>query len=568
MSELLTIQVDAPVQVRDLAKREVDFRIMPWDRQIDTNSGPELFVRGAFEGTDPSKVKLMDIEHAAHFGLGQDGQPILTRRPIGKGLSIEERDDGAYMTVRVAATAAGDEYLSLASEGVVDGVSIEFDPRIADGTTVEVRNGRRVQIRRKVKLTAISPTYRPAYAEAQVLAVRSEEKHMADKSQREDPAPEPEPEPPSEPQEPDQMQQFRQVGDAEIKQMRALNALPDKFGKFVDDITDRMGKMEERQRSSFSVPAAPDQDQPKATVGQWMSVALRGLSGERLSEADPQYRQVAELVTTDNLGVVPHTHMQELIGVIDRSRPFLATTRRLETPTTGMDIVVPKITLRPTTGVQAAEKDELTSTETTITSETFSAQTIGGVGDISLQLLRRSSPSYLSLYLELLAEAMAIDAEDRALRALFDEIGGGVTGAGALDPNDLQLGGAYQTSFNAVRRPPDTIWLSTEAVGEFIDAQASGTNAPLYSNLQADITAAGGLSGTISGLRAVHVPALDTHDSFAVVGPSSGFAWAEDGAFTLQVDVPSKAGRDVALVSIFWFAPWYPDAFSVYNVAS
>ncbi len=193
--------------------------------------------------------------------------------------------------------------------------------------------------------------------------------------------------------------------------------------------------------------------------------------------------------------------------------------------------------------------------------------TIAGAGDLSIQIIKRSSPSFLNLWVELLAEAYAIESEDVAIQALFNATGG--VGAGnALNPNNLNLGAAYMASFDAIRRPPDTIWLSTEAVAEFIDAKATTTNQPLYPGLAASATAAGGITGLISGLRPVHVPTLDAHGAYAIVGPSSGFAWAEDGTYTLQVDVPAKAGRDVALVGILWPAPWYPAAFTSWNVAS
>ena len=61
-----------------------------------------MFVRGAFEGTDPAKVLLMGMEHEAHLGLGQDGSARLARRPVGRAPSIEDRKDGAHMTFRVA----------------------------------------------------------------------------------------------------------------------------------------------------------------------------------------------------------------------------------------------------------------------------------------------------------------------------------------------------------------------------------------------------------------------------------------------------------------------------------
>lgn len=333
-----------------------------------------------------------------------------------------------------------------------------------------------------------------------------------------------------------------------------------------DRIMERLSAIEERGRQDIVLPAVSEASDPLITRGEWLKGVLHLMTGDRV---DPKMqRAIADVITSDNLGVVPGAYINEVRGVIDRSRPFLESTRRLPTPASGLKITVPVITQRPTTAKQTTEKTEVSSTKTIISSTDFSAESIAGAGDISLQLLKRSDPSFLDLWLELLFEAYAADCEDLALRALFNAVGGGVTGASALDPENLALGDAFVASFDATKRPPDTIWLSTEAVGAFIDAKASTTNQPLYPGLRASATAAGGIEGVISGLRPVHVPTLDAHGAFAVVGPSSGFAWAEDGTYTLQVDVPTKAGRDVGLVGMLWSCPWYPAAFTVYNVAS
>jgi HK97 family phage major capsid protein len=344
----------------------------------------------------------------------------------------------------------------------------------------------------------------------------------------------------------------------------ALARIDTSLASFSDTFIERLSKLEEQSRASFTLPGTST-PKPKVGAGEWMDVALRILSGERIP--DSQFRTVQDLISSDNAGLVPNAYSDELIGVIDPSRPFMASTRRLATPTSGMSLVVPVINQRPTVAEQTQEKQELSSQITKIGTKTFEMVTKGGVGDISLQLLKRADRSFLDLYLQLLAEAYAIEADTEAVRALLDAVGG--VGAGtALDPEDLKLGDAYATSFDAIRRPPDTIWLSTEAIAAFIDAKASTTNQPLYPGLTASATAGGGIRGNISGLNAVHVPSLDAHGAFGIVGPANGFAWAEDGTYTLQVDVPAKAGRDVALVGMLWFAPWYPAAFTVYNVAS
>jgi HK97 family phage major capsid protein len=341
-----------------------------------------------------------------------------------------------------------------------------------------------------------------------------------------------------------------------------------KLNETLGTVGERLEKLEERSRSNFTIPSG-EPEKPKASRGDWMRTVIGMMSGERISSHDLETRSLADLITVDNIGVVPDAFSTELIGVIDPRRPFMQTTRKLNTPASGMSLTMPKIVTRPTVAEQAVngtptEKAELSSTATSVTTVTFDAVSKGGAGDISLQLLKRSDPSFLGLYLELLAEAYAQEAEQEAVEAL---LASGTLSGGAMDPEALVLASAWQGTFDAIRRPPDTIWLSSAAVGAFLDAKSDGTNAPLYGQITSNFSAGGGVGGSISGLRAVHVPALDSTASDVIIGPSTGFAWAEDGTYTLQVDVPAKAGRDVAIIGMLWFAPLYPAAFTVYSVA-
>lgn len=547
---------DTDVIVRDETKREIDVRIVPWDKVIDTVDGQETVVRGAFDDTRPEDIVLYGMEHEVSLGLGQDLRPKFVRRAAGRGISTDNRPDGQHVTFRVAKTVSGDEMLALAADGVYRGVSAEWEP-VPGGTEVRSSGGRRMSTVRHAKLTGGVLTLRPAYLDANVIAVRSEKETgpMAEATEATavetavvpvtspafDPAP----------------------IVSSITQMRSgLETSIAAFG-------DRMAALEEANRKDIVIPGSAVRSHPDDfTRGDWAKTVLRMLSGEQIAQRELELRVAADLITTDNLGVVPPAYLSELIGIIDPARPFLGSTRRLTTPRSGMQFIMPKLGTRPTVGVQDPEKEELTSTAVTITTESFDAVTVGGYGDISLQLLKRSDPSFLELFVDLLGEAYAVKADDLAVDALLAE--GTVHSGGTVDPNDgPQFGDAWAFGSAVSRRlTPDTIWLSSSAVAAFIDAKSDTTNAPLYANLAGNFTAGGGPGGTISGLRPVHVPALDDESVDAIVGPSRGFAWAEDGAFTLQVDVPAKAGRDVALVGILWFAPIYPAAFTKYVVAS
>ncbi|HKR49465.1 MAG TPA: hypothetical protein VJT72_07770 [Pseudonocardiaceae bacterium] len=564
---LRSLVFEAQVSVRSLSKRELDVSIAPFGQTIETLSGPEEIEYGAFRGSDPSKVLLMGLEHEVHLGLSQDGKVIPVRRPIGKALSIEERPDGAYATFRVAKTASGDEILALADEGVVTGVSVEMGRNARVRT--EKRQGRRTSVVEFADLRAVSPTYHPAYAEARVLAVRSQQQEVPGVA-TEDTASAAGAPPTEEPGVPVPMdiKAITAAINAGFESVQARNGSADVLAT-QQKILDKIDTIEEKARASFEIPASPTEaDKNKDfSSGQWMQLVLKAMSGERIDNRELQNRVAADLVTADNLGVVPPMFTGDVRETIDTSRPFLESTRRLNIPSAGMQLTVPVIETRPTTGVQSSEKHELVSTATSITAENFDPVTIGGYGDISLQLLKRSDPSYLELYLDLLAEAYGIDADDNAVDALLAQAA--VNEGGTLDPEDASLGEAWANGSAVSRRLiPDRIWLSSAAVAAFIDAKASGTNAPLYSNMAGNFTAGGGAGGTISGLRPVHVPALDDETVDIIVGPSRGFGWAEDGTYTLQVDVPARAGRDVGLIGMLWFAPLYPAAFTTYTLPS
>ena len=557
----------AEIQVRDAAKRELDIRLVPWNVSVETLDGSEEFRRGAFADSNPDRVLLMGLEHEAHIGIGQNGQPVMTRRPTGKATRIEEREDGAYGTFRVAKTAAGDEQLALAADGIVNGASIEF-VEVPGGTDYSKHNGRRRKVHNRVDLRGVSTTYRPAYGEhSAVLAVRSQ----ADK------------EVPSVGETATALEGQEESKAPVIQPTVDYDAIAEKFGSKIGEVVqarsdeqvnvmekllERVERVEEQARMAYQIPSKQPEGPPDDFhMGDWMKLVLRSLSGEMLPNKELEARVAADLITADNLGVVPEMFTGDIRETIEVSRPFLESTRQLSIPRSGMQLNVPVLTTRPTVGVQAAEKDELTSTTTAIDQANFNPTTIGGYGDISLQLLKRSDPSYLELYIELLGEAYGTMADDKAVDALL--AASGINNGGALDPNDLSLGTAWENGVAVSRRlTPTHIWLSSMAVREFIDAKATTTNTPLYSNLEANFRAGSGPGGTIQGLRPVHVPALDDEAVDAIVGPSRGFGWAEDGTYTLQVDVPAKAGRDVGLIGMVWYAPLYGAAFTTYTVAS
>lgn len=520
------LQLDGHVLSFDEDRREMELLLLPWDTDVENAGAVHRFERGAFKEVDPKRI----VTRMRH----QDP-------PTGRGYKLTEEDDGPHLFAKISKTVAGDEQLTLARDGVEDGVSVAFDT--SDNRKEQLQDGRTRYTHvgfSKARQIEASTTWKPAFTEGAKILNLMEAQDVAEAQKVED-AKRPEP----------------QATEAQLKAVQ-------------DTILEKFEAMQDRV-------AALGLQMPDSLKRQSEGVQRQVQFGADLNKDEVLTAfELDDVISSDNPGVFPEIRSATIIGIIDSSRPFLESTTRDATPPAGEVWRFPKITQRPTVAKQTNEKDEVSSQKTTITSDTFNMQTYAGAGDLSIQLIKRSSPDFLNLWSQLLGEDYAIKTDDAALDALL-AVGAVVEGTGSFDPSSPSFGEAFSNAAAAANnRPgllPNRIWLGTAALVAFINAKSptGGGGTPLYPGLASIAGIQGGGNGAGPAgfnMTPVWVPAMDDKAVDIIIGPSRGFHWVEDGTYTLTADVPAKAGRDVGLVGMIWFAPVYPAAFTTYALAS
>lgn len=144
-------------------QRLIDVIAVPWEQEAEVpwqgEIWREVFVRGAFDGIE---------DHAGRIRVNREHQYGDT---IGKVVQFTNADNGLLARVKVAETERGDETLSLAEE---DMISASVAYRVKKPSDVQFN--RRIRLRRVVRafIDHLAMVESPAYAGAQVLAVRAE----------------------------------------------------------------------------------------------------------------------------------------------------------------------------------------------------------------------------------------------------------------------------------------------------------------------------------------------------------------------------------------------------------
>jgi HK97 family phage prohead protease len=101
------------VEAADTERRVIAGKIVPFEEVGNTSVGKVVFAKGSIAIGDPGKIKML-MQHSAE-------------RPIGRMQKFNEEQDGIYASFKISASMAGQEAIILASEQLIDGLSVGVD---------------------------------------------------------------------------------------------------------------------------------------------------------------------------------------------------------------------------------------------------------------------------------------------------------------------------------------------------------------------------------------------------------------------------------------------------------
>lgn len=496
----LTLQ--APIQVDAApagqpARRTISGIAAPYNVDAHASTGWVRFMPGSLPVDGPAPKLIRD------HNLSE---------PIGIVTARIDTDEAVMFEARISQTAAGDEALTLAADGVLDAVSVGVNvlDYEMDGSTVVVK---------QADWQELSLVPFGAFAQAKVLEVAAVPQVEA-------------------------MPQAGAVEPAPVDPDPTTNDLPG-----AEPEADNEGT-EEMEATIPNVPLTLAAQPRKVTAAQYVSAILRGDQLPRVEAV------AAEDVLADVQGLVPEPLIGEVfnnLAMMDAG-PLLAAlgTRAMPRAET---FYRRKITTHVSVAEQLAEFDELSSTAMVVDRISCTVKTFGGYVDVSEQAAGWSDPALLGLILEDMA---------RVTRQTFNgyvatELVGGMGTATSTVTDftdgdevieDLYLAAAeMRQNFGAM---PTHLLVSSDVWAKLGAAKDSGGNRifPYLGPSNAAGTAAGVTSLTMNplGLTLVVDDALVVAPatSAAIVFNARALEVYEDVRGGIRVDQPATLSTRIA----------------------
>jgi HK97 family phage prohead protease len=496
-------------------RREISGKIVPLGTgEIGhTNLGAYTFAANSIEIADPTKIKLLS-QHDL-------------KKPIGRMTASETRADGIYATFKLSRSSGGNDALIMAQEGLVTGLSIGAEILASqpskDGYTVVSQ----------AKLKEVSLVTVPAFASSEILEIAAEEIIPVEETKTE-----------SETVVEDTTVEATPVEAAAVEAARpTVTAM------------------------AYTTPRL----NLNITAGEYAKAQLNASRGDADARELVAALQVATVA--ENTGMVPPTYLRDVIGIIDSSRPFIDSIERAALPTSGMKIFTPKLGTQASVDL-TAEGAEFASSDTTVTFQEDTVVKFAGAGKLDLELVDRSDPSFLDLYLRELAASYAQKTDQYAAKIAAD---------GSADSSSTTIYKAIAKSiadsYAIMRQTPNNLLVATSGGNDDVDfagllGAVDTTGRPLYAAAAPQnangLISQGSTAGTVAGLNLVVDPNYTGGTAGVKVGlvyPSMAMRFHESGTLQIRANVVANGQLEIGIYGYVAVVNRYPTAFRAVQVA-
>jgi HK97 family phage prohead protease len=511
------MKINFPIEITaaDTNKRTISGKIVTWDEQGSTSAGLTVFEKDSIDFSKP--VKLL-LEHER-------------TKPLGKLVDITATDTGLEATFRLAKTFSADDALEEAATGLRDGFSV--------GVKInEWKNEEGVLRIKSSTLQEVSLVTDPAIDSARVAEVAASETPENSEATAEETT-----------------TKENKVSEITSEAPIATEAVEATQAPVVT--------------ANYMAYTKPRVD-TNVTAGQYLNAQVRAIQGDTDARDLVAALQIATV--SENTGMVPPNYLRDVIGIIDSSRPFIDSIERAPLPAAGMKIFTPLLGTQATVAL-TAEGAEYSSTDTTVTFQEDSVVKFAGAGVINQELLDRSDPSFLDLYIRELAASYAQKTDAYAAK-IASEAAAGSTGSTIY----AAIADGIADAYGVMRFTPNRLLVAPSGGEDGVDfagllgAVADGR--PLFAAAApqnaAGLITQGSTNGTVAGLDLIVDPNYtgdNANVKHALVYPAAAMRFHESGTFEIRANIVANGRVEIGLYGYVAVVNRYPAAFRKLSVA-
>jgi len=518
----MEINFSSNVFAADAGKREISGRIVAWGEKGYTSAGETIFAPNSL--TFNKKTKLL-LEHDR-------------TRPIGFLKSHEITATDVQAVFGLAKTFSADDAIEEASTGLRDGFSVGVKVNAWD-------NQDGVMVITAATVHEVSLVTDPAINSARVERVAASENA---------------PEQISEPI----------VQDETKNQPEGEDLVSETISEATTEVVEA-AKSETTVTANAPVAYSSPRVNLDVTAGQYAKAQILAARGD--SDARDLVAALSVATVAENTGMVPPTYLRDIIGIIDASRPFIDSIERAALPASGMKVFTPKLGAQAIVGL-TAEGAEYASQDTAVTFQEDNVVKFAGAGVLDEELVLRSDPSFLDLYLRELAASYAQKTDAYAAKIAVNNCGS--TSGSSIYKAVAQ---GIADSYGVTRSTPNKLMVSPSGGNDNIDfanllGAVDGSNRPLFaaanSQNAAGLVTQGSTNGTIAGLDLVvdaNYTGDDSNVKYALVYPSNAMRFHESGTLQVRSNIVANGQLEIGISGFVCVVNRYPTAFRGLSVA-